>query len=93
MAFDVAPLEICHSQPVAVWLTLTGTVREAGVTLLLVKETCWMHENSSMGAWASQLAGVEACEDMSFWVRRENQRRSMERTVLVMSRCSPRLQQ
>lgn len=55
MAFDVGPLEICHFQPPAVWLTLIGTVREAGVKPLLVKETCCMHEDSWMGAWASQL--------------------------------------
>lgn len=62
----MSPLDICHSQPVAVRLTLTGTVREAGMKPLLVKEACWMHEDIWMGAWASQLAGVEACEDMSF---------------------------
>lgn len=66
MAFEVGPLGICHSQPITVWLTLIGTVREAGMKPLLVKETCWMHEDNWMGAWASQLAGVEACEDISF---------------------------
>lgn len=66
MAFDVGPLETCHSQPAAAGLTVIGTIREAGVKPLLVKETCWMQKDIWMGAWASQLAGVEACEDMSF---------------------------
>lgn len=39
MALDVGPLEIFCSQPVAVWLTLVGTVRKAGAKPLVVKKS------------------------------------------------------